>query len=56
LANVRKIIPPPSADPSPGSSPETDTVIHLVFAQKEWPIEIKYVEKGIVIEYVDRCT
>jgi hypothetical protein len=32
---------------------ETGAVI-LVFAQKKWSIEMKYVEKGIIIEDVDR--
>jgi hypothetical protein len=52
---MRKLIPPPSAVPSLFPPPETSVLI-LIFAQKKWSIEIKYVEKGIVIEDVDRCT
>jgi hypothetical protein len=50
---LRKLIPPPFEDPSPLASYEIG-IVFLVFAQKEWPIEIKYVDKRIVIEDVDR--
>jgi hypothetical protein len=45
---MRKLIPPPSTDPVPFSPYKMGNVI-LVFTQKKRPIEIKYVEKGIII-------
>jgi len=45
---MRKPIPPPSAHPSLPPK-ETDGVI-FIFTEKEWPIEIKHVEKGIVVK------
>ena len=52
LANMRKLIPPSSAVPSPAPPYET-TSIALVFAQKKWSIEMEYVEKRVIIEDVD---
>jgi hypothetical protein len=41
--------------PVPLPPKETGSFI-LVFAQKKWPIEIKNMEKRIIIEDVDRCS
>jgi hypothetical protein len=49
---MRKFIPPPSALPSLISPPET-VVFAFIFAQQKWAIEMKYIEKGVVIEDVD---
>ena len=43
MTNVGESIPP--AFPSPISSPFDTVVVILVFTQKEWPIEMKDVEK-----------
>jgi hypothetical protein len=44
LANVDKRIPPASlVSPLRG----------VIFIPKQWPIEIKHMEKGIIIENVD---
>jgi hypothetical protein len=51
---MRQLIPPASADPSPLPPIETGSFI-LVFTQKKWPIETKYMKKGIIIEDVDQC-
>jgi hypothetical protein len=50
---MREIVPPESEVPFPPSDELVAVVI--VFAQKKWSIEIKHVEKGIIIEHVDRC-
>ena len=52
LANMSKIIPPASADPSLYPPDETKVII-IIFSQEEWLIEIKYIEKGVSIEDVD---
>jgi hypothetical protein len=50
-----KFIPPVSTGPYP--IPPVDTGgVALIFTQEKRLIEIKYVEKGIVIEDVDRCS
>jgi hypothetical protein len=49
---MSEFIPPTSANPSP--SPPVETLVFiLVLAEKKWPIEIEYVEKGVIIEDVD---
>jgi hypothetical protein len=49
-----KFIPPASTVPSPCPPEETHSFVFafVFFAQKKWPIEIKYVEKGVIIEHV----
>jgi hypothetical protein len=53
LADVCEFAPPTFADPFP-TTPYDTSVITFVFTQKKWPIEIEDVEKGIIIENVDR--
>ena len=48
-------MPPAFLVPYQISARETVVVI-LIFAQKNWSTVEKYVEKGIVIEDVDRCS
>jgi hypothetical protein len=47
-----KSVPPEFAVPSPLPSCETIFII-IVFAEKKWPVEIKYVEKRIIVEDMD---
>jgi hypothetical protein len=55
-----KPIPPASTDPSLSPAPELAFFVLIVFAEKEWPIEIKYVEhlveQRIIVEDVGRWT
>ena len=50
---MSEFIPPVSTGPSSLSSYHTGAVIP-VFTKKKWPIKMKYVEKGVIIENVDR--
>jgi hypothetical protein len=36
--------------------PKETGIVTLVFAEEKWPIETKYMDKGIIIEDVDRCS
>jgi hypothetical protein len=52
---VGESVPPPF--PNPLHSPlETDIDILVFFAQKKWPIEMKDVEKRVIVKDVDRCS
>jgi hypothetical protein len=48
-------VPPAFALPFLFPPRETDFVI-LVLAKKKWPVEIKDVEKRIIVEDIDRCS
>jgi hypothetical protein len=54
LADMSKVTPPASADPSLVSLPETSIVIP-VFAKKKWAIEVEY-EKRIIDDMDRRST
>jgi hypothetical protein len=47
-------VPPASLVPHFISPVETLIIIVLIFAQKKWAIEGKYVEQRIIIEDMDR--
>jgi hypothetical protein len=48
-------MPPPSAVPSSQPSDVTAVaVVVLVFAKKKWPVEMEYIEKGVIIEDLNR--
>jgi hypothetical protein len=49
---MRKLIPPSPAVPS--LLPPCETAIFIfVFAKHKWPIEMEYIEQGVIIEDVD---
>jgi hypothetical protein len=49
-ANLHDLVPPPFAMPIP---PYNGTIFS--FREGTWTTEIKYGEKGIIVEIVDRC-
>jgi hypothetical protein len=51
---VRKLVPPKFAVPF--LPPEDAINIGFVSIEKSRPIETKYVEKGIIVKDIDRCT
>jgi hypothetical protein len=47
-----EFVPPVFADPLRTPSNETGVLV-LVFAKNRWPIDIKYIEKGIIVKDMD---